>query len=143
MDKHLPTAAPNGLLDGVAVSASLVCLVHCLALPVLVASLPALGLLATHEALVHWTLLALAVPVGLFALGRGRHAAGPVPLLVGLSGFGLMAAGVGLFHDSPLETSLTVVGVMLVAIAHTANWVAARGQKQHLPPCAPDSPSET
>jgi hypothetical protein len=48
---------PPPLADGIAVSASLLCLAHCLALPLLAASLPALGLFVTHSLLVHALLL--------------------------------------------------------------------------------------
>lgn len=113
-------------IDGFAVSASALCLVHCLALPFLAVGLPAAGLLVEHHEAVHWALLVLAVPLGLIALGRGRRSAGPWPSRIGLAGFALMAAAVGLWHDRPAETWGTVAGVILVAAAHIANWRAIR-----------------
>jgi hypothetical protein len=112
------------LADGIAVSASLLCLAHCLALPVLAAALPAFGLLLGHSALVHGLLLAGALPLGLWALARGRHSAGPQPLIVGLSGFALMAAA--LLLPEAGERALTVAGVSLVAVAHWRNWRAGQ-----------------
>jgi hypothetical protein len=78
---------PPPLVDGIAVSASLLCLVHCLALPLLAASLPALGLFVTHSLLVHALLLGVALPLGLWALARGWRRAGWWPLALGLAGF--------------------------------------------------------
>lgn len=113
---------PPPLVDGIAVSASLLCLAHCLAVPVLAAGLPALGMFVTHSQLVHAVLLGLALPLGLWALARGRHRAGWWPLALGLSGFTLMGAAL---MSAPLaERWLTVAGVSLVAIAHWRNWRA-------------------
>ena len=113
---------PPPVLDGIAMSASLLCLIHCLALPVLAASLPALGLFVTHSLLVHAALLALALPLGIWALARGRHCAGSLPLALGLAGFALM--GAALLASPVAERWLTVAGVSLVAIAHRRNWRA-------------------
>lgn len=116
--------------DGAAVFASLLCLLHCLALPLIAASLPALGLLVRNSETVHWALLLFAVPLGLWALWRGRPAAGPGPLLVGVTGFVLMAAAVVFFAETSAERWLTVAGVLAVAGAHGANWLSARRRGQ-------------
>jgi hypothetical protein len=113
---------PAPFYDGLAVSASLLCLAHCLALPLLVVSLPMLGVLATHSTAVHALLLALALPIGLRALGRGRRRAGRLPLALGMAGFMLMAAA--LLVPEAFDRTLTVAGVSLVAIAHWRNWRA-------------------
>ena len=114
------TDRPPPLADGIAVSASLLCLAHCLALPLLAAALPAFTLLIGHSLLVHLLLLALALPLGLWALGRGRRHAGPMPLRLGLVGFALMGAALLLPEGG--ERALTVAGVSLVAVAHWRNW---------------------
>jgi hypothetical protein len=113
---------PPPVIDGIAVSASLLCLVHCLAVPLLAASLPSLGLFVTHSVLVQALLLVMALPLGVWALARGRRLAGRFPLLLGLGGFGLM--GAALLLSEPMERWLTVAGVSLVAIAHWRNWRA-------------------
>jgi hypothetical protein len=113
---------PPPHVDGIAVSASLLCVAHCLALPLLAASVPALGLLVTHSLLVHAMLLCLALPLGLWALMRGRRRAGWWPVMLGLFGFALMAAA--LLAAPWSERWLTIAGVSLVAIAHWGNWRA-------------------
>jgi hypothetical protein len=113
------------MLDGAAIGLSVACLVHCLAFPLIIASLPLVAMAgAPDDHLVHALLLGAAVPLGLFALGRGQARAGPVPLIVGLVGFTMMAIAVFVHHDTPLEAQLTVAGVILVAAAHIANWRA-------------------
>lgn len=113
---------PPPIADGIAISASLLCLAHCIALPLLAASLPALGIFVTHSLLVHVALLALALPLGLWALARGRHRAGWPPLVLGLTGFTLMATA--LLSAPAAERWFTIAGVCLVAIAHWRNWRA-------------------
>lgn len=122
------TDHPPPLADGIAVSASLLCLAHCLAVPILAASLPALGLLLGHSVLIHALLLALALPLGVWALARGRRKAGWQPVVTGLAGFMLMGAALLLPEAS--ERALTVAGVSLVAVAHWRNWRAGRPSQE-------------
>lgn len=112
----------HGWLDSFAVGASTVCLVHCLALPLLIALLPALaGVLDTGEWL-HRTLLGLAVPISSIALLIGHRRHGQVqPAAGGVIGLGLLAGG--LFAGPPAaETAFTVTGSLLLASAHLVNW---------------------
>lgn len=112
-------------LDWLAIGASGLCLVHCLALPLLIASLPSLGAFAGGGQ-THWILLAFAVPVSVWALGRRRGAAGFTALIVGGIGLALMAVGVARFEGLAEERWLTVAGVVLVAVAHTIRWRGRR-----------------
>lgn len=120
-------------LDWLAIGTSLLCLVHCIALPVVVASLPSVDLgragVPGRADLTHWILLAMAVPVSLWALGRGR--AGPLPLLTGSAGLTLMALAVLHFEGTPAERWLTVAGVILVAVAHLLRWRSLHRGHRH------------
>lgn len=107
-------------LDGAAIGASALCLVHCLGLPLVAIATPALAAWLGAEEQVHAALLLLAAPLALLALGRGwraHHA--PLPPLLGLSGLLLMASALA-WHD--LDQPLTVAGVTLLAGAHLLNW---------------------
>jgi hypothetical protein len=98
-------------------------MLHCLALPLLLAALPALAAqLGPHEGM-HWAILALALPTGAIALGGGwrRHRAA-APLIVGAIGLASLAAGVALPLRELFETGLTITGSLLLAGAHLANW---------------------
>jgi len=110
-------------MDGAATSLSGLCLVHCIVLPIVIAAMPALGSVLHMPEWTHEVLLALALPLSLFALVRGYRNHGRwLPLIVGLVGLGLMALGVLLHQRHVLEVGLTVAGVSLVGIAHIGNW---------------------
>ena len=113
-----------------AISLSALCVIHCLAIPVVSAMLPVGALWLGHE-WVHWGLVAAAVPVtgysiwvSLLSKEGGKFVAGAV------TGLGLLiaAAAVPALHD--YETLLTVAGAVLLAASHLYRW--ARGHK-HLP----------
>lgn len=110
-------------LDRAALTGSAVCMVHCLALPLLIAVAPASSaVLAIPESFHRWILL-LAVPMAIVALiaGHARHA-GKWPILVGGLGLALMGIGAFLVPEGLAETAITVVGSVLVAGAHIGNW---------------------
>ncbi|WP_299697077.1 MerC domain-containing protein [Hydrocarboniphaga sp.] len=118
-------------LDMGAMLLSGLCLVHCLALPLLVAALPwAMAGLFTSESFHFWMLIAV-VPSSFAALllGCRRHRDWRV-LAVGACGVLLLSAGlVGSVYGVIAhrgETVLTVCGALLLAAAHTANFVLHR-----------------
>lgn len=115
-------------LDRAALGASLLCLAHCLALPLLFAALPVLArLLAIPESFHLWVLV-FALPTSGFALFSGRGAHGALwPMAMGMSGLGLMALGAAWFGQTPGETPLTVAGSLTLAAAHIANWRLRHG----------------
>lgn len=109
--------------DGLAVGASALCLIHCLALPIVIAALPALAARLDLGEGFHLGVLAFALPVSAFALGEGwwRHR-GLTPLFVGAAGLVLLAAGLAFEEWVAVETGVTVAGSLLLAGAHVANW---------------------
>jgi hypothetical protein len=112
-------------LDRAGVLLSGLCLVHCLLGLVIVSALGlGGGVLLAPE--VHRIGLALAVLIGLIALGAGfvRHGA-PLPLVLGAAGLALMGAALAVGHG-PGEALLTICGVALVASAHL--WNLRRAQ---------------
>lgn len=116
-------------LDAAGAALSSLCLVHCLALPLLALAVPALaGALAhghEHDHLLHLLLVALALPVSALAFLRGLRLHGRrVPVALALPGFLLMVAG-ALAHGVAVQM-LTVSGGLMVAAAHLLNWRARR-----------------
>jgi len=107
--------------DWAAISASGLCLVHCLALPLVIATLPSIGG-AVAGSTTHWVLLAFALPVSLWVLTRDPWPEGLVPLAFGAAGLALMAFGVAFYEGLIAERGLTVAGVSLVAAAHFIRW---------------------
>jgi hypothetical protein len=100
------------------------CVVHCVLGLVLVSFLGlGGGVLLAPE--LHRVGLALAVAVGILALGAGfaRHGRS-APLMLGGLGLALMAGALAVGHGLP-EAVLTICGVTIVASAHLWNLRAA------------------
>jgi hypothetical protein len=110
----------GGLLDRVGMTLSGICLVHCLATSVLIALLASAGgiLFSPH---VHEIGLAIAIALGLVALGRGIWDHGfMMPSAVGGLGLGVMAGALTMPHG-PEETLYTIIGVAILALGHDLN----------------------
>jgi hypothetical protein len=114
----------SGRLDRIAMGLSGLCLVHCVTTAVL------LGLLASAggilgKPIIHEVGLTLAMIIGAFALGRGVREHGFVlPAAVGITGLSIMAYGLTL-PEGGHEPFYTVVGVMILALGHRLNVMAA------------------
>lgn len=110
-------------LDISAVSLSALCLAHCLALPALALALPMLSTWADAE-WVHLALLLVAAPIAALAfvdLRSGRPHSWAM-LGVAAAGLGLMLAGALEFPGHDWERPLTLLGGLMLAGAHIANW---------------------
>lgn len=118
------SAFAGNRLDRIAMGLSGLCVVHCVATAVL------LGLLASAggflgSPVIHEVGLSLAMIIGAFALGRGILEHGYVmPASVGALGLGVMGWALTLPHDGR-EPVYTVVGVMILALGHRLNLMAA------------------
>lgn len=109
--------------DTAGMLASALCLVHCLALPLLLAIFPALGL--RHDEDLHTAMVGVAVLAALAALAPGyaTHRRASVALSGG-AGLGCLAAAVFLVgprYGEVAETLLTVAGAGLLCVAHLRN----------------------
>lgn len=111
------------MLDGFAIGASGVCLVHCLILPIVLVALPGGSeLLGLHDVF-HVILLAIAIPTSLFVLWSGRRRHGqPLPLIGG--GIGLIGLLLGIILEDlgSAGTTSTVAGSLFLITSHVANW---------------------
>ncbi len=127
-------------LDGFALSASALCMVHCLALPLLLAVLPALTSRFSGPWF-HIVMLMVAIPTSVIALVGGfrRHHL-LWPLFLGATGLTLMAGGVMFEGRFIVETGMTVFGSAMLASAHIMNWrnrtVAAQSGLEHRAACS-------
>lgn len=114
-------------LDRDAVGLSMLCLVHCLAFPVVVMALPAMGEILPRQWWVHPVIFALAVPMATIALVRGwSDHRDRRPVLLGGIGLALLGLGLLAAEASAAEVLLTVVGGLIVAAAHLLNWRLGR-----------------
>ncbi|WP_433852791.1 MerC family mercury resistance protein [Stenotrophomonas nitritireducens] len=113
------------LFDASAVALSGLCLLHCLALPLLAALLPLFGAWIEAE-WVHGVFVLIAAPLTSYALWRAhRHRPLPAALwLLAGSGLALLLAGASGGLGERAETPLTIAGSLALASAHL--WNAAR-----------------
>jgi hypothetical protein len=115
----------GGRLDRLAMSLSALCAVHCVATAIL------LGLVASAggilgKPIVHEVGLSLAMFLGAIALGRGIREHGLLlPSAVGVLGIAAMGFAMTL-HESGYEPVVTIVGVAVLALAHSLNIRAKR-----------------
>ncbi|MEM7329882.1 MAG: MerC domain-containing protein [Pseudomonadota bacterium] len=110
------------VIDGSAIVLSSLCLIHCLALPLLSAILPIAGVWAEAEWL-HKAFVIAALPFSLIGLQSKRVSWATSVLIV--SGLAMLLAGafVEALHD--YETLLTVAGALVLATGHIMRWASA------------------
>ena len=113
----------DSALDASATGLSLLCLIHCLLLPVLAAFMPLAGVFAEME-WIHKVLVLTALPITVLAIVRHRQSKAVlsfiIPAVLGLAL--LFAAGFAEeLHE--IETEITAVGGVLLAGAHIWRWM--------------------
>lgn len=132
-----PTVAVTAL-DTTAVALSMLCLLHCLALPLLVALLPLASAAFVADERFHRWMLWLVVPTTVLALWTGwqRHRrswivwSGAVGVgFIAFAAYGRSTVGLGETGD----TVLTVIGALTLATAHVCNLRAQGRLHWHRP----------
>ena len=132
----MSSSSRQQLFDGSAIGLSVLCLAHCLALPVAASVGPLLGAGAVGEhtsQLTHLVLALIALPISVLGLWLGFRSRGidwPTALLA-VTGLGLMFVGASHMVDAAITPAFTVPGVLAVAAAHLINW--RRGTATPLP----------
>ncbi|HEY0179412.1 MAG TPA: MerC domain-containing protein [Dokdonella sp.] len=116
--------------DRVGATASFLCAVHCAALPLVIAALPALGLefLADHRFERVFIACASALAATTLYLGFRRHQRFRAFWFL-LPGIVLLLAGITIDadHGSPVHAVLVAIGGTLVALAHLTNLRLTHG----------------
>ncbi|WP_372382765.1 MerC domain-containing protein [Xanthomonas sp. NCPPB 1068] len=114
--------ATASLLDSSAIALSGLCLLHCLALPLLAAALPLLGAWSQAE-WVHVVFATAAVPLSGYALWstHRRHALPPLVWVLAICGLTGLVLGASGLAGGAWETPITVVGSLLLASTHLVN----------------------
>ena len=119
---------PTNWLDGAAVALSALCLIHCLALPLIVAGLPFFAQFA--EGHLHLQMLVIVLPLSVVALALGfrRHRSMRI-VLTGAVGMLTLVIGATVAHSHLGVTAdrvFTIVGALVLATAHYFNSVRSR-----------------
>ena len=120
----------TGFADKAAISVSGLCLVHCLALPLLVAFYPVAFVLALSEEFFHWAMVMIAIPISTTSLfvGCQKHEKRQGLLLGGIALL-LLTAPFAAPHEAineQMEVVVTVLGALLLATAHIMNFRLCR-----------------
>ncbi|MGB1139980.1 MAG: MerC domain-containing protein [Halioglobus sp.] len=118
------------LADRAAIGLSLLCVVHCLALPVLLVMLPSLAGLGLDDDRFHTWLVVVVIPLSAFALtlGCARHRNMNI-LYTGVAGLVVLCLAPLLGHDmlgEMGERALTLAGAGLIALSHVRNFRLCR-----------------
>ena len=122
--------------DKVAVSLSLLCALHCLALPVAIVTIPSLATSALADESFHAWLVLLVLPISVFALVLGckKHRNGSV-LAMGMLGLLVLVTVPVVGHEvlgEAWERGLTLLGASIIALSHVLNYRLCRS-----PACRP------
>jgi hypothetical protein len=116
-------ANKSDIAESMAIFAAAACLAHCVALPVLIAALPALASVVPVPTSFHIAALIFAVPTTLFALAFGfRRHRRPFPLIAGVIGLALLVIAVVVYERTPGEAPVTMLGSLVIVAAHVSNW---------------------
>lgn len=119
---NIPSRTPAGAVDASAITISGLCLIHCLALPVLAGVLPMAGVWAEAE-WVHKVFVLLAVPISGYAVfAKGVQFRDRIFIFLVTLGLSLLIAGafIEALHD--FETLMTAVGALFVIAGHLWRW---------------------
>lgn len=124
-----PNEPKEAWLDRLGVTASVGCAIHCFLIGVFFLLFPGIFEATNHFGhfhfletdWVHLAMAALVFPVALYSIGRGyrlhKHKS---TLIFGSIGLALIAGGL-LAHPHPMETLLTMLGGLSLALAHFLN----------------------
>ena len=121
-------------LDFVGFSASLLCVLHCVALPFLLSLTPLAGLQFIDNPWVEYViiLLSLFIASNAFLRSYNRHHQKSLVLIIAVLGFILIGIG-QVLEPEWKEVLLTSSGGVIIAIAHLINWKQIKQSKLESP----------
>ena len=120
----------RGAMDLVGVAGSAICLVHCLAGPLLLLLAPIVPAIVQSDQQFHQSMLFLVVPVSTvaFLIGCRRHR-DAITLVLGATGLLILTLAATSLHGSlggSGEKFFTVVASVLLSVAHWRNFKLCR-----------------
>ena len=123
-DKH------RSFLDSIAVVLSGICLLHCLALPLVLTGLPIVNTVLLDEEIFHSIMIIVILPISVIALTIGcRQHRDPLTMILGAIGLSILTAMALFGHDMVGVTGeriVTSVGGLILAAAHIRNFLCCR-----------------
>lgn len=121
------------LSDKTAISLSILCTLHCLALPVILVLFPSMAALRLDNEAYHFWMILAVIPISFYALTLGCKQHKRKHLLV-LGSIGLMFLVMAVFLPESLtgewgEKALTLIGASIIAFAHYINYRLCRHER--------------
>ena len=112
-------------IDGVAISLSFLCVVHCLFTPSFIILAPSFLAFSLDNEFIHYLIILLAIPISLYALTSGYRAHDRISFLfIGIFGLSILFLAI-LMGENILgeygEKGLTLLGSIIVAFSHFKN----------------------
>lgn len=117
----------RAFLDRLGISASILCVIHCLVTPALVVFTPIVGQYFSHE-WVHGIMIIVVFPVAIWALLSGFNKHREVRVLW-LGGVGLLFMTLGMLisdHSVNQESAFMIIAGICLATAHLVNLRSCR-----------------
>jgi len=104
-------------------TASILCAVHCAIVPLLITTLPLIGLGFLANPWFEWGMITFALFIGFYAIGSSyiKIHQKPLPIMLMLAGF-LVIIGGHLFITDWHEAVIVPIGGLLIATAHFVNF---------------------
>ena len=122
-------------LDRVAIALSTICIVHCLAMPVLIAVLPVAAYGERRDGHFHSLMLWFVVPTSVLGFGLGLRVHRRIDIVaMGAAAIAALAAAALWGHsawDPSLEVTANVAASVLLAAAHWRNFREVRRLHRH------------
>ncbi len=109
-------------LDGIGITASTICAIHCAVVPLLLTSLPLIGLGFLATPWVEWGMIVLALMIGGYSIGLSylRSHRKALPLILLLAGFVIIMLGHAILNNIA-EAIIVPLGGLTIALAHYIN----------------------
>ena len=131
----MPTLVSR-FIDQIAIGLSAVCIIHCLAVPFVIALLPVAAASMGGNSHFHEFMLWVIIPTSLVGLGLGVriHRQYMLPL-IGAAGLSIIIVAALWGHDVWhwwYEIGLSSAGSLVLAFAHWRNFSEVRRHHQHL-----------
>jgi hypothetical protein len=111
--------------DALGIATSVACAIHCAVLPLILGSLPILGMNVIDNEGFEYFMIILAFSIGIYSLGHGyrRHHHSLAPVLIFATGIGFLVAK-QVWHD--YQYWLLPIAILMIISAHLLNYKACR-----------------
>ena len=117
------------ITDRMAIGLSLACVIHCLALPIVLVAVPNFLAIYVDSEYFHLLMVFFAIPISIYALNLGckdhKH---KEFIFIGVTGLIFLLSA--LLVGEEMEQALTVAGASFLALAHWLNYRLCRTKKE-------------